>query len=380
VSTFLESVTEVRAVAGPVPELELKTRAPFPLLLARLANVAVVPAGFDPEAPTGTGPYRWFGGAAHTGIVLRTWEGYWGPRPDVDEIELVFADTEELLDRPELLQSLDFVPRVTRELLDRLPLDDTWHIIRTRSTSTTILGINVARPPFGDPRVRQAIDLAIDRRSLIGAAYPDGAADVAVSLAPPEVFGFLMTDEVGGASPAEARALLADAGVAAGTTCRLQHAGLRPAAVEELVQDLGAVGLDVKSAAIPYDQFYRSFESGIDADLFLFGWSFRFADASELLDSLVHTRGGDQLLGRLNASGYSSPDVDLWIQEALHEPRSAERLKLLRSALSRVAQDRPYIPLYHPGRYALLRTDLEVTDYPGSWLRPQDILRARPAD
>ena len=107
--------------------------------------------------------------------------------------------------------------------------------------------------------------------------------------------------------------------------------------------------------------------------LFLFAWSFRFADASDFLDSMVHTKDPDGLMGRLNASGYSNPRVDRLIERAMNEASSSARLQLLRQALEQVANDRPYVPLFHPARTALIRDPFRILRQWGPWPRPQDI-------
>jgi hypothetical protein len=69
--------------------------------------------------------------------------------------------------------------------------------------------------------------------------------------------------------------------------------------------------------------------------------------------------------------------VDGWIEAAASEASSSKRLALLRWALSRVHHDRPYLPLYHRSRLALVSAELEIHTMTGSWVRPQDVRRVR---
>lgn len=108
-ATYLEAVAEVRAVPGAEPVVEIVTAAPFPLLLTRLAMVAILPRQFDPISPVGTGPYRWVAGSAKGPILLRRWESYWGPLPAAEEVSIRFVDDEDELERQVRAQGLDVV-------------------------------------------------------------------------------------------------------------------------------------------------------------------------------------------------------------------------------------------------------------------------------
>jgi peptide/nickel transport system substrate-binding protein len=367
----LEAVTSVRRLPGTDDGIEVRTSGPFPLLLARLANLAIVPADFEPTNPIGTGPYRWRG-EAEKDLVLERWVGYWGEPAPMAEVRIRFISGEELLARPELLEVIDCVPRVppafSRSYLPR----PGWRVARSRSVSTLILGMGTHSPPLADLRVRQAIDLAIDRRELVDTVEEHRFSEVASSLVPAEVFGYTATSDAVAVDRARARQLLAEAGVAEGTGLTLFHAGANDGVLGFVVSTLADIGLEVELEEQGYEAFYRSIESEIPG-LFLFAWSFRFADASDFLDSMVHSRDQNGLLGRLNASGYCKPRVDLLIERANREASSSRRLQLLREALREVAEDRPYLPLVHPARSALIRDPFRILRQWGAWPRPQEI-------
>jgi oligopeptide transport system substrate-binding protein len=71
-------------------------------------------------------------------------------------------------------------------------------------------GFDTTRPPFNDPRVRQAFAMALDRPRLVQLAEGDGAA-AASSIVPPALWPTGMVDDQT-SDPAEARQLLDEAG------------------------------------------------------------------------------------------------------------------------------------------------------------------------
>ncbi len=376
VATAVVGIESVRAAPDQAGVVEITTAAPLPLLLARLAMVAVVPADFDPARPIGTGPYAWVDGGLAGPIHLRRWDSYWGDAVDFPSIEVTFLGEDEVIAEAVAAGRLDVMARVTSSYLAANPVTSDWRVERIPSAATTFLGLNLSRAPLDDPRVRAAIDLAVDRPALVRRVFRAGTAAPAVGLVPAEVFGFTPGAAPPPADRERARQLLAAAGLKPGTVLRVDQASaINAPLMAALAEDLGSVGLAVEAVEHRYDVYYRRIEEGQN-ELFLFGWTFRNADASDFLESLVHTRARERFLGGMNGIGYADPDVDRWIEEAAREPRPQARLDLLRRTMAKVAADRPYLPLVHEARLALVRAPFVVAPQTGSWLRPHDIRRA----
>ncbi len=378
VASYLTAVAEVKQVPGIREVVEVTTRAPFPLLLTRLAMAPIVPEGRSPPRPVGTGPYLWRAGTVDGPVLLERWHGYWGPPPAVERVKVLFVGADDAMAAIEE-NGLDVIARASIDFVRTHHLGDEWQIVRAPSLATTLLGLNVQRWPLSDPRVREAIDVAIDRSELVQTAYPDGDAEPAVSVIPAEVFGFSPTGRLTASEPERARRLLAEAGVGSDVELTLDHAGVPEESLEFVRASLARVGLRVRSVPYPWEIFYRRLMAG-DSELSLFGWNFPFADASDFLDGVVHTREPERRVGLQNGSGYSNAQVDRWLEEAATEPRSSRRLDLLRKVLARVAEDRPYLPLYHRVRLSLVRRPFTLTPRGGAWVLPQDIGIAPPVE
>lgn len=369
VATHLEAVEAVTAT-GP-GTVVVTTVTPFPMLLTRLAQVAITPPGFDPRRPSGTGPYRWVRGDVDGPVRLERFPEYWGDPPAMERLEIRFARGDRGL--MEMLGSgeIDVASGVPPDVVSRGGLPPGWSAVRIPAVATTALGLNVRVPPLDDARVREAIDRAIDRDALISGVLPAGSAEVASTLVPAEVFGFGGARSSAGPDPGRARLLIEQAG-ATGRHLELAYSAVDERTAAAVAQWLGGIGLEVTPRRRPYEEFYGALVAG-ELELFLFGWNFRFADAADLLEAIVHSRDPGSSLGRLNGSGYSNPEADRWIEAAAREPRSTQRLELLRRVLTRVAHDRPYLPLYFHGRFGAVREPFALSIQPGTWVLPQQV-------
>jgi peptide/nickel transport system substrate-binding protein len=372
VATFMDVVADVRKAADSPDTVEVLTNAPSPLLLHRIGMVAIAPQFFDPQRPIGTGPYRWESGRERGPITLRRWEKYWGTPAPMPEVAVSFVPPDDQLDAALQTGQLDVMSGVSLEFLRRHTLPAGWKVAEIPTLGTTMLGINVTRPFLRDPRVREAIELAIDPEALGKEAFPQRGGAPAWMLLPAQVFGADPAQRRQPPNQVRARLLLRAAGVDPTTELDLLLLGVDRGAVDWLVRALGEVGLRVNSNDISYELAYRRM-MGADTELFTFGWNFRLADPADFLDSMVHSRDAQRRLGLQNGSGYASDDVDARIEAYPREPDDARRLALVHQVFKDLGRDRPYLPLYHHTRFALVRQPFLLGLRAGLWALPQEI-------
>ncbi len=372
VATYLGSVSSVR-IAGDQPNVvEIRTTAPAPLLLSRLAMVPIVPADYDPGTPVGTGPYRLGSMKDERELVLERWEKYWGRSATFEHIHVLAIPDGPGLERAVSGREVDVVANVSARFLLRNPPSKEWHVARVPALATTMLAFNVRQWPASESRVREAVDLAIDRTRLVQEAFPDHDALPAITLIPVEVFGFSEVGKVPPPDPDRARELLRSAGVAPGTELLIQIAALPDTVQRSLRTSLEWIGLGVRFEMLPWKDLYTRIVEGRAAS-YILGWNFPLADAMDFFDSMVHSRDPEHHYGLQNGSGYSNPQVDRWIERAALEVGASRRLELIRRIHERVARDRPYIPLYHRQRLSLVRKPFSIAHRVGSWVLPQEI-------
>jgi ABC-type transport system substrate-binding protein len=372
----LEDIVVVRELEEEDRTVEIVTEEPSPLLLAQLEAVAIVPRNFDPSVPVGTGPYEWRVGSLRGPVLLDRWHDYWGAAPDFEEASVQFVAAAEDLAALIHRRRLDVVTSVTVSYAVDHEQFETWRLVVRPGVIITYLALNVSASPLDDPKLRRAIDLAVDRRALVEAVYPQGIARAAESLVPPEVFGFSAEASRRRADLEQARRLVGEVDELEGVKLRLEHSNRYPPMVDFLVTSLADVGLEVEPISYPYETFYRRIEDASN-QLYLFAWSFWVPDASPFLDAIVHSRQPLFGLGRFNGTSFSNREVDKLIEHAVREPLSNRRLELLREALEMVRGSDVYLPLYQPANLALLRAPFTISEGGRPLPRPQDIRRTR---
>jgi len=164
-----------------------------------------------------------------------------------------------------------------------------------------------------------------------------------------------------------ARELLAEAGFAGGFEVAFGHTFGIEAIAERVVRDLGAIGISVRTRAMPMPELLRHARAG-EVPMMYFGWSSPSGDGSEVLDPLLRTP--DPLVGHGedNFAGFSDARFDRLLEAAESEMDAARRRDLLQQA-QRVALDKlPLLPLTYRWWYVGLDDRVEVTLRNDGWL------------
>ena len=137
----------------------------------------------------GAGPYRLASWERERGFTLERNEHYWGPRPAIGRVRFeIVPDAEDRIARL-LSGRVDVVDEVPLERVDALRAEKAIRVFAGPSLRVLFLTLRVTEPPFSDPRVREAVDLALDRDELVARAY-DGKTVTASQLVPASVVGF----------------------------------------------------------------------------------------------------------------------------------------------------------------------------------------------
>jgi peptide/nickel transport system substrate-binding protein len=120
--------------------------------------------------PIGTGPFRFVEWESNQKIVLERFDGYWGKKPHLDRIVFrPIKDPTVVLQLAER-QEVD-VAAVTAQQWSRMKggvLRRSYHRSKYYDSNYAWIGWNLRRPQFGDPVVRKALTLLVDRPGIIG--------------------------------------------------------------------------------------------------------------------------------------------------------------------------------------------------------------------
>jgi len=343
---YLNAVETVRATDRL--RLVVRTRFPYFILLSKLPWGMVLPADSLASSsipPIGTGPYRLESWSPGQEFVLARNIHYRGPPPAFDQARFVVVpDGRERVARL-LSGKADVADHVPLEAVDELQKRPEIRVFSGPSLRVIFLCLRVDAPPFSDPRVRQAVDLAIDRDELIRRAY-GGRTVPASQMVPRAVVGFDPRLPVTVPDRARARELLAAAGHGNGLAIRLDGTHNRYVydreILEEVKRQLALVGVRVEVNAMDKRDFFPMAFSG-RSKFHLLGWECQSGEAGQALDSIIRSR--TSALGGSNTTGLADAELDELIDRTNSTLDPRERTALLQEAMRRVAELRVIVPL-----------------------------------
>ena len=169
------------ATADKIDDLtvDITTRAPDAIFPSRAVKITIPAPQWQAGGPqdasltqaVGSGPYKLIEYDKASHFLLRVNEEYWGnPKPTIAEIRIVFRN--EAAVRANMLQAgeVQLATLLNPEEARKMPT----HMVELTGESVG-MRVNTEHPVLKDLRVRQAINMSIDRKGMIDALYGDVA-------------------------------------------------------------------------------------------------------------------------------------------------------------------------------------------------------------
>jgi peptide/nickel transport system substrate-binding protein len=380
---------EVKRIARVEPEGEgvvvITTAEPNPLLPSDLSSIAIIPRGladhpglrFSPDgcgvkgpwptlaqfndgtAAIGTGPYRLVRFVANSTVDLARNDLYWGGRPHWDGVRLspitqagprlagLLAGDHDVIESP----STGDIPRLRENPNVRLAVAPTTRLIFLqldfREPAPFVNG-GQAPNPLRDVRVRQALSLAIDRRT-IAERIMDGVATPAAQFLPNGMRGTIDGLPTLPYDPAKARALLAEAGVAGGFTLTLHATNNRyindVRVIQAVAQYFQRIGVKAEVDAMPSTTFFPR-RGRAEFSVAMGGWAAGAEETQLFFRAWLISMDRAKGLGMSNYGAWSNAAFDAPAVASLSTMDDAARTRLMQEA-SRVAlAEMPVIPVH----------------------------------
>ena len=355
-------LASVRALDDHRVEFRLKEPfGPFPTQLV----MPVVPDGAGESMqsfPIGTGPYRFVRYLDDEQIELSTFEGYWDGLPQNAGVVLRIIPDDTMRGLELLSGSADLtINDVTPDIAYQLQQDGLT-ITESEGVDTAYIGLNMRDAVLRDKRVRHAIGYAIDRQSMIDHLLR-GFATPAWGVLSPLAWAFEPDVHHFDYDVSRAAQLLDDAGYrdpdGDGPLPRLRLSlktstdefyRLQAAVIQE---NLRLVGIALEVRSYEFASFYADVLSG-NVQMYTQQWV--GVTDPDMLRRLFHS---DQVppVG-FNLVHYSNPEVDRLIDMATRAPTDADRRIYYSAAQKAVAEDAPYISLWHRTNIAVTRPNI----------------------
>jgi peptide/nickel transport system substrate-binding protein len=345
----------VTAVGDYVVEFTLKE--PFAAFPIQLVQPPVVPAGAAAAMrvhPIGTGPYRFVRHDPDDQVVLAAFDDYFeGPPQNAGLVVKVVPD--------DTMRGVELRKGSTDMVINDLPPDIVYQlqksgqfvVDRAAGLDFSYLGFNMRDPVVRDTRVRHAIAYAIDRDAIVRHLRRD-LARPAAGLVPEQAWAFEPGVRTFTRDRERAKQLLDEAGYrdpdGDGPSPRLRLL-LKTSTNEEtrlqstVIQDqLRQVGIDLEIRSYEFATYFADIVRG-NFQIFTLIWTGGALVDPDMLRRVFHSQQIPP--AGYNRGYYRNAELDRVIDLATRALDEDERRRLYREAQKIIAEDAPYIPLWH---------------------------------
>ena len=353
-SFFFSSVESVEVIDETTVKFTLNEAfAPFMSNLASPTGLIVSPAAVEQNGadygrnPVGTGAFKFEEWQSNSRVVVSRNEDYWdGPAPLEAVIFRPIVDANTRV--AEMLSGgIDVLLETPPDNVAQFRNDANYQVKETVGPHVWYVMLNAKDGPFADKRVRQAVNYAVNKETLVNNVL-QGTADVSAGPIPP-AFNWAYNEDVAPYpyDPDKARELLAEAGAEGASLTFLVTEGgsgmLDPVPMGTAIQaDLAAVGLNVEIQTYEWNTFLAEVNPGLEGkgDMAQMAW---MTSDPDTLPFLTLRTAAFPEQGGFNSSYYSNPEVDELLDRARVSTDREERGELYRQVQAVVNEDAAWL-------------------------------------
>jgi peptide/nickel transport system substrate-binding protein len=349
----LASLDHVDVVDPLTIKLVLKT--PYSPLIAQLtdrAGMMVSPKAAKAEGdkfglhPVCAGPYKFVERVPQDRIVLEKFADYWN-KDNVFIDKIVYRPIVDSTVRLANLKSggLDLIERVLATDINDVRADPNLKLSTAIELGYQGITLNIGHDKNKGPlsqsaKVRQALDLSIDRKAINQAIF-NGECQPGNQWINPDHPYYQKAFPIRGRDIEKARALLKEAGVTPPVVVDFMvPQNAETEAVAQVVQSMAAdAGFDMKIRVTEFATSLKQAEAG-DFQAYMLAWSGRI-DPDGNSYSFLHSNAP------LNTSAWSNPEADKALDDARLVTDMAQRKAIYEKLTKLALEDEPILYLYH---------------------------------
>ncbi|MCF7553658.1 ABC transporter substrate-binding protein [Pseudonocardia sp. WMMC193] len=310
-------------------ELEIVLGAPnflFPVAFGSY-GAEIVPEGTtDFSAPVGSGPFRFVSFTPGGPALYARNDAYWDGAPPLDELEFLPINDESARIGALLSGQIEYAHDIRATSAQQLGADSRAQVFAAPAAASQFLWVKHDRAPFGDPRLREALVLGLDRDALarvalLGRGTPGndmfGTGLQYYPTAVPQ-----RTRDLD-----RAKALVAETGV---STVELATGVTDPSwqsATQLVVAQLAEIGLTVQVRTVPPETYFADVRK---TATFHFGRTGTLPIPQWIATGILSSRFENGF------ARYANPEIDRLYARATAEPDEAARASAIGQAMTLV--------------------------------------------
>ena len=313
--------------------------------------------------PVGTGPFQLVAYQKDAVIRYKAHPDYWGGKAAIDD--LIFAITPDPAVRYQKLKAGEchVMPYPNPADIESMQGDAEINVLEQEGLNVGYLAFNTEKEPYTDKRVRQALNMAVNKQAILDAVF-QGRAKIAKNPIPPTIWSYndAVTDYT--YDPDQAKKLLAEAGYADGFETDIWAMPVQrpynPNArrMAELIQaDFAKVGVKAEIVSFEWGEYLKRSKLG-EHQTVLLGWTGDNGDPDNFLYVLLGCEAAKDSANR--ARWCHKPFDDLLVQ-AKQTADVAKRTKLYEEAQLIFKDEAPWVTVAHSVVYKPVRK--EVVDF-----------------
>lgn len=303
------------------------------------SSVMVEPSSADTNKsnPVGTGPFRFANWARGSKADLVRNDDYWNPAVAVKLETATFRFFSDPQAQAAALKAgdVDAFPEFgAPELIKSLEADKRLAVVIGNTELKVVAGMNNARKPFDDKRVRQALMMAVDRAVVVDGAWSGYGTPIGSHYTPNDR-GYRDFTGIYPYDPEKAKALLAEAGYPNGFTFTMKapqmvYAQRSSQILQALFADIG-VTMKIETTEFPAKWVADVFKAA-DYDMSIVAHA-------EPMDIDIYARDGYYF-------NYDNPEFDKVLEAIEASADPAEQERLYGEAQAILAEDVPALFLF----------------------------------
>lgn len=310
--------------------------------------------------PVGTGPFQFVSYQKDAVIRYKAFDKSWQGRPKIDN--LIYAITPDASVRYAKLKANECQVMAYPKSADLALMkeDKNIKLLTKPGLNVGYIAFNVEKKPFDSKEVRQALNMAIDKQSILNTVFL-GSGMAAKNLIPPTMWSYNDKVKDYAYDPAKAKALLAKAGYANGVEVELWYLPVsRPynpdgKRMAELIQaDWEKVGVKTKLTTFEWGEYRKRSKTG-EQHAMMYGWNGDNGDPDNFFKTVL---GCDAVQGGGNVARWCNKDYEALVQKAKSLNKQADRAKLYEQAQVIAKEEAPWVTIAHSTRFVPVRKEV----------------------
>ena len=310
--------------------------------------------------PIGTGSYKLKQFKPSQDIILRVNKQFFGKVPKIDTIKYKFIpDTNAAFNmlKQKKLDLGSLTPLQVNRQISKNFLNN-FSIFEQPSFSYTYLGFNLKNKKFQNKKIREAINLSIDKQQLVDILFFSHGKPCSGPFLP-NTFAFNKNIKITKPNLKKAKQLLKELGYDKNhhfkfTVVTNSNNDIRINAAQIIQYQLAKANIDMKIKILEWQAFLNTIVFPRNFEAVILGWGLSLMpDARSIWHSSSNKKGG------FNFVGYKNNIVDTNIAKAEKTTDYKILSKLYQEIFKQIVQDIPYVFLYIPNSISAVSKDIK---------------------